>query len=349
MNPARHHSIDWGRIPALAVAIIVAGYCAASFAQPEGTIAFLAGPDSHNLTVSVLHLASGEIRPVGVGPRDGRPQWSPDGARLAHTLDDGGTRRIRVVSADGSTAFILPMTGSNPRDLRWSPGGSQLACVVGAPAQERIEVYDFAARSSALWGTELPPVIQPDWAAEDRLVAAGRVGDYGSQSTDLFWVTRTRTDPIKDATAAQGRYAEWAPASPGIGDFLAYESDDGGDREIFMYAPQRGAVDVSNHRAADWNPRWSPSRRHIAFESFRGGRRGIYVVHALRVVINEVAADDEASAWDPAWSPDGGWLAFAADPTGVPNLFAATSDGADTVQLAPSDGVQVAPAWRPER
>lgn len=316
-------------------------------AQPAGDIAYLNGPNARERTVCVLHLDSREVDEVGVGPDDGRPVWSPNGMRLAHTFGGAAGRAIRVIDADGENPVELPSVGASSRQPRWSPDGARIAFVAGAPNAEQIHVFDWATGSVERWGVPAIPLIQFAWVSADRLVAVGRVGSPGSQTTDLFWVTRTRTDRIVDAMPEYGEYFEWAPDSPGFGDFLAFESDDGGDREIFVYAPQRGAIDVSNHRAADWNPKWSPDRRTLAFESFRSGRRGIYRVNALRVLVDTIRAPAQADAWDPDFSPNGAWIVFVSDENGDADLFVARVDGSDVSQITDAPGLQCAPAWRP--
>lgn len=331
------------------VALAVLAVAGVANAQPPGDIAFLSGARHDDLIVCVLHVGSDAVDVLGVGRGDGRPVWSPDGARLAHTFDDNGERRIRIVKADGTGANVLASPDGSARHPRWSPNGGRIAFVAGWRNAERIYVYDLSTKTTEPWGGDRPPLMQPAWVSDDRLVAVGRISRPGSQTTDLFWVTRTRAYRIDDALPANGKYFEWAPASPGVGEFLAFESDDGGDREIFIYVPRRGAIDVSNHRAADWNPRWSPDQRNIAFESFRGGHRGIYQVNALRVLVSELHAPDNANAWDPDWSPDGDWIVYVSDETGDANLFATQSGGGKTVQLTDAPGLQLAPAWRPSR
>ncbi len=318
-------------------------------AQPGGDIAFLSGPRLDDLTVCVLHIESGAVDTIGAGQRDGRPVWSPDGQWLAHTTDHEGERRIRVVEANGAHPELLASPHGSARHPRWSPDGTRIAFEAGPPNAERIYVLDRSTGLVERWGGAQLPLMQPAWVTQDRLVSVARIGSPGSQTTDLYWVTSSRATRIDDAVPEYGEYFEWAPTAPGFGDFLAFESNDGGDREIFVYAPSRGAIDVSNHRAADWNPRWSPDRRTIAFESFRGGRRGVYAVDALRALIFEVSAPHDASAWNPDWSPDGEWIVYVTDQTGIANLFASRAGQEDTVKLTDAPGLQLAPAWRPSQ
>ncbi len=318
-----------------------------AYAQPDGDIAFLSGSRPEILMVSVLHIASDQVLAVGSGKHDGRPTWSPDRIHIAHTFDQDGERRIRVVEANGANPMVIAIPTGSVRHPRWSPDGTRIAFESGLPNDEQVYVYHLATNASTRWGGDQIPLMQPAWTSQDRLVCVARIGGHGSQTTDLFWVTANRADRINDAMPDHGKYFEWAPTSPGIGDILAFESNDGGDREIFVYAPSRGSVDVTNHRAADWNPRWSPNRRTIAFESFRGGRRGVYQVNALRVLVSEVNAPHDANTWDPDWSPDGEWIVYVSDQTGIANLFASAANGKETVKLSNTPGLQLAPAWRP--
>lgn len=150
-------------------------------------------------------------------------------------------------------------------------------------------------------------------------------------------------------TRGGGLYVEWNAAPHVRTGQLAYESNDGGDREIFVYSPQRGAIDVSNHRAPDWNPVWSPDGDWLAFESFRGGSRGIYKVTPRRTQVTPVAADAGGDHFSPTWSPDGEWIAFVSTRSGKPSLYACRVDGSELRALTHHEGEDLAPAWRPAK
>ncbi len=141
-------------------------------------------------------------------------------------------------------------------------------------------------------------------------------------------------------------HGAYSMEDPGEGNRIAYESDEGGDREIFVLG-RRGVANVTNHRAADWNPVWSPDGRRLAFESFREGARGIYQVFTDTALVSPLAAG-EGDSWSPTWSPDGKWVAFVSDRRGRPGLFVVSDKGEDLKALDGPEGAVAFPAWRPE-
>ena len=141
---------------------------------------------------------------------------------------------------------------------------------------------------------------------------------------------------------------EWgAKPSPRRGRGIAFETNDGGDRELYLLTFTKGALNLSNHRAADWNPVWAPDDKSLAFESFRSGRRGIYRVYPDTTRVMEVAVSEEGDSWNPAWSPDGEWIVFVSDRAGDLELYICDGRGKKIQRLTHRPGVDDAPAWQP--
>lgn len=355
-------------------------------ATPGGEIAYVALAENGVRQVSVLNLETESSRVVGPGKGDGAPVWSPDGEWLAFTSQTQNGLGIYVVRADGSDGRLLPTTEPWNRDPAWAPDGSALAYSAGDGLASRIHVYEIATETEIVWGGEGPPMLKPAWFptpevvagllltifGEDAeqnptiegeamgLLAIGLSGSGSSNegeeprplsnvSTDIYIVTSHRSVPFPSAAlpSSHGRYSEWAPVPDRKGRGIAFESDDGGDREIFLTTVKRGAQDKSNHRAADWNPVWDHDGKWIAFESFRGGRRGIYRVHRENPRVISVAAFESAAAWAPTWSPDDEWIAFVSDRESAGRLYAVELSSGDMQPLGTQDAF--APAWRPKR
>lgn len=317
--------------------------------QTQGEIAFLAGTEQEDRCVHVLNVATTELRRVGAGKRDGAPVWSPDGQWLAfESVREEGGMGIVVVKADGSGLRMLDHQESWNRWPAWSPDGKRVAYSSGDGLDQRVRVTDLAAAQEVEWGDGKRPMLRPAWRSNDEIVAVGVLGEPGNQTADLFGVTAQGATPLVE-TRGGGEYFEWHPTPGTRENVLAYESNDGGDREIFVYLPRFGVVDVSNHREADWNPVWSSDGHWLVFESFRGGMRGIYRVNPRRILVSPVAADPQWDNWSPSVSPDNEWIAFISNRTGRPALHLTSASGGAARVLTTHTLEDLAPAWRPEK
>ncbi len=273
------------------------------------------------------------------------PRWSPEGKRLAYTAEsDMGLAQVLVVyDLDTDTEEV------------W--GQSVDAEGIGSG------LYAFQ-RPVWMPSLDLMRAMSPDqdlsWEGVDAnallteaeesgvLLAIGLVPTPKGLTTEIFLVSRTQTAPLLPLlTKDSARYEEWAVEPDRKGRRIAFESNDGGDREIF-YIHKRGVTDISNHRAADWNPVWERDGKWLAFESFRGGRRGVYRLFADTSRVYPVDASKDYACWAPAWSPDGDCLAYVSDQTGDPELFLYDVESGERRQLTDHPGPDLAPAWRPE-
>lgn len=352
---------------------------AAAGATAKGQIAFVMGAEQQSRQVCVLDLATGTVTPVGPGRGDGAPRWSPDGAWLAFTtMTEEGTA-VYLVRAAGSEGRTLTHGYRWNHDVRWSTDGKRLAY---SASQEMdlarvVVVHDIAEGTETVWGGGRPGLLRPVWMAsldlmraldpneefslpgldvarfrdegmnDGVLITPGVTGAPGALSLDLYLVTRSETAPILPFVLPEDAvYEEWAVEPDPRAQAFVFESNDGGDREIFLLN-RRGVQDISNHRAADWNPVWSTGGDYVAFESFRGGRRGIYRVYPGTARVVPVVASAEHDYWAPAWAPDDRWLAFISNRDGSPDLYVCAISGSGVRRPTQTPGPKFAPAWRP--
>ena len=318
----------------------------------------MAGATQEDRRVEVLDLATGAITPLGHGHYDGAPVWSPDGQWLAFPTRGPDGMAIAVVRADGAEKREIAHQYAWNDMPRWSPDGLRLTYTgTDGPKSIRPEdfaaasfvmVYDFAEDTETQWGGDGPGLYHPVWMDNRTIIAIGLVPGERRLTTHPQFVTPDTANPFPpEAMPTGGEYVEWA-VEPNIKEsLLAYESNDGGDREVFVLSYVRGSTVVSNHWAADWNPVWEPEGRWLAFESFRSGRRGIYRVFHGTIRVLPVAVGEHCDNWHPAWSPDGGSLAYVSNRTGTSQIFVTETDSGKTVQITSGDGFALAPAWRP--
>ncbi len=385
---ARYHAFEWRaagpRLRGSIFEVMAAGTAIVLFsaflAAPEGWIAYVSGTDQETRQVSVLHLGDGEPVRVGGTDGDGMPVWSPDGQWLAFSTKTEGGLGIRVVRADGTEGRTLPSSSDWNHEPRWSPDSRRLAWAAdtGGGILQSVMVHELGPGTESAWGGGVQGLLRPVWlpstdlmkaldpADKESMEKAGLVAlkeeadaggvllalalgeSQGGLCTEPALVTATKSVPMlalisKDST----RFSEWCVEPDHDGRQIAYESNDGGDREIYVLG-RRGIINVTNHRAADWNPVWSNDDKWLAIESFRGGRRGVYQVLVSTGNAITIAAPDNGECWHPTWSPDDEWIAHASTEAGAPQIFARPAGGGEPAQLTSEPGGALAPAWRPK-
>lgn len=338
----------------------------------DGQVAFLSGDTVESRCVSVLDLATDGVTLIGFAGADGPPRWSPDGKWIAFETRTQAGRGIAVVRPDGTERTLLKTAQPWNLNPRWAPDSMHLAYSAGqgpTGLQHGIVVQDIAAGTEQSWGGGRKGLMRPVWLKgkrllamlapreadepteeelalfaewpEHSLLAVGLVTDGKRSSTDIFALSHA-----KALAMPMPGYVEWAVEASSGGKRAVFESNDGGDREIFVVST-KGLVDISNHRAADWNPVWAADRSQFAFESFRSGRRGVYRAFHKTPNAFPVAVSGEHDNWSPSWSPDSESLVFVSDRTGNPEIFMCGKRGKNPRQLTHSEGNDVAPAWCP--
>jgi len=316
-------------------------------------------------------------RLVGVGDWCTAPAWSTDGTRLIYCSAPAG----------GPPGPVRVLDLNSGEDAAWGNGAPGIVQPVWMPYSALMQALD-PGKPLEVPGMDLPRFLvearmgllqvlvkTPPEAFLGLRLAPDLSGDRPTVRTDIVLVSRSEVLPLlgiadperaarqatvlnvipnwidyelESSTAANRNFGNYTLADPGETTRIAFESNEGGDREI-MVLGRRGIANVSNHRAADWNPVWSPDGDNLAFESFRNGYRGIYDVYADTAHVTPLAAEPGVNCWSPAWSPGSRHLAFVSDRGGQAEIYLTGPRDKEWTTLTSSGGPKAAPAWRPVR
>ena len=126
---------------------------------------------------------------------------------------------------------------------------------------------------------------------------------------------------------------------------IVFTSFRDGNAEIYvMDAHGRNQERLTNHRAYDGYPDWSPDGTKIAFVSGRDSTRSqIHIMDADGKNVIRLT-DGPGSKRDPDWSPDGGKIAFSVDDR-VDHIDVMDADGRNRETL---ETVAMYPSWSPD-
>jgi Tol biopolymer transport system component len=127
---------------------------------------------------------------------------------------------------------------------------------------------------------------------------------------------------------------------------IAFVSDRDGNYEIYvMNADGSDQHNLSNNKASDGAPVWSPDGKQIAFVSNRDGNDDIYVMNADGSDQHNLTQNETFNSVS-AWSPDGKQIAFASRRGRNDEMYVMNADGSDQRKLVNIPGEN--PQWSPD-
>lgn len=216
------------------------------------------------------------------------------------------------------------------------------------PASMDLYLFDSPAKTPQRLTTHLALDYNPAFSPDGRWVVfcSERRGNPDLYALDL-------QNPGPPRLLTDSDTLEDAPAFSPDGRWLAFISTRDGNADLFVMPFQPNgpdasaqAVNLTRHRAGDFNPVFSPDGEQIAFSSDRDGYRAseIYVMKADG---SEVRRLTKSPGWDgsPAWSPDGQWIYFYSQRDTGPGIYRMKPDGSEQKRVI--SGPALSPAVSP--
>ena len=204
--------------------------------------------------VQVLNIETGQRQIVGNFPdMTSSPRFSPNGARVALSLQQGGNANLYAIDIGSRTTTRLTSTGAIDTSPSYSPDGTQIVFESDRGGSQQLYVMPAGGGEGQRISFGQGRYSQPSWSPRGDLIAFTRQGGGG------FAIGVMRPDGSGERILTEGFHNEapnWAPN----GQYIMFFRDPGGQSGGKLYMVDiTGRVEVpvpTPNFASD--PTWSP-------------------------------------------------------------------------------------------
>jgi Tol biopolymer transport system component len=269
-------------------------------------------------------------------------ELSPDGSRMAYTMQVEGLAAIYVAGADGSNPVRLTH-GVWDQSPYWSPDGRWLAYY----SDENADVWVVpSAGGEARQLTTGPANDNPiGWMPDGSGVLVYRQG-VGDAATLVAPIDGGPVRPLFEAPA--GNIAAMpSPDGTTIGFFVTI----GGRTTLWVKDVAGGAARQLTTEGLEGlghlNRIWAPDSKHIVYQSRRTGTSDLWVADVETGALRQVT-DDIRDDYGATWSPDGRWILFESTRGGQEDQWVVPAEGGPARRVTSDADLEEHTSWAPD-
>jgi len=260
---------------------------------------------------------------------NGRPDWSPDGGKIAFGSHRNGNAWVAVMAADGSNQRLL--VAGTQGDPDWSPDGNQIALsrpAVSIDGQIRPQIWVMNADGSNLRQVTQTNTFKggPSWSRDGTQMVFILIKNPGSPTHPQPEIGIMNSDGTNERILT-------------IEDRVNVRHEPDGTTTVLETAHDANA------------PAWSPVDDRVAFWSGIENQYGqIWTINSDGTGSTQLTEDPtHRNNDDPSWSPDGKKILFSTGRSGRAELWTMDADGSNERKLS---GIDAFPfpgraSWQP--
>ncbi len=261
-------------------------------------------------------------------------------SRLAYTHLTNTYWQIWVQELGGESRQ-LTSSAFDKRSPAWSADGTQL---VYRSNNRELYRYDVKAQREERLCPQLGNMADPVWMPDGRHLLVTRF-DATLKDESAIWLIDLSGSQRTVLTHTPGlEYA--ADVSPDSTTMVYIGGKGAGNHELYRMdmATQR-VVRLTDNRALEQSPKFSPDGTRIAFAADASGNFEIYTMARDGGHVQQLTTWEGMNV-SPVWSPDGSRFLFVSDRGGVLQLWMMDADGGQVRRVEGAPDVVQEPSWR---